>query len=168
MQPIDPAPVPDAPPAPLGVSTITSDNFADTAKDVLERALATGVIAVLTFWTTSGALNFTLTEAAATSGIVAFLTVVFTFIRQSTVQSFSNPYVDIMVRMGWTFLQVSGGLIVAASFDWGDFNSWTAAGSAGLASAFSLLKGWLAERFVSGTITPASMFKATKDQFARA
>jgi hypothetical protein len=153
--------IPVDPPAPeTGAIVITTGNAADTFRDVAERAIATAVITALTFLVTADGLNFTLSEGAFTAGLVAGWTVVFTFIRAATPQSFSNAYVDIMVRMGWTFLQVSLGLVMAATFNWGDFNSWMAAGSAGLAAALSLAKGWIAERFISNTITPASMFKA--------
>jgi hypothetical protein len=131
-------------------------------KDVLERAATSFVQAVLALVVVAqfSDFNTSFVRQLATAGLVA---------AASTLKTMSipkagfglTPAIDVLARATLTAVFAAAATITAsAGFDLFSVTAWQAVGVAAVAAAASVVKSWIAERFVQNTLTPASLAKA--------
>jgi hypothetical protein len=159
LAPAAPSPGPPARPdrANLGAARVW-------ALSTAERAFFTFVASFLSALTLGGAFSITAAGAALFAGASAALSVVTAAIR-SLHPPTDNKALDVVTRVGLTLLQAFAAAFLASSAGATHFSDWRAGALAGLAAAFTALKGTLAvqlngENAANGEPpTPASLIR---------
>lgn len=137
---------------------MNNQSFKTWALDTGEKAAATLIEAAIVY-----AVAATQVDSAFWKGLlVACVIAVVNVLKAAMTFWMPHPpsfYLDLLVRALWTFvISVLGSLASVVWFDLIDLNFWQGAATAGLVSALSVAKAFLA-RPRTNTITPASLLK---------
>lgn len=138
-------------------------SFTTWAKNAVERAAVSFGQAVVALVTFAGLSDFDISTAKAlvTAGLVGAAAAIKSTLLPT--QGFGwSPFIDMLSRAGWTFVQTAAVTIVAASatFDAFSASAWQVVWVSAGAAALSVFKSWVAERAVPDTLTPASLAPA--------
>ncbi len=147
-----------------------STTFPTWVKDTLERAAVTFLIAVLALLSADALTGFdaAFVDKLGTAGLVAGAAVLKNAVLPKSGLGLT-PLLDVIARSGWSAVQAGATVIAAdAGFAWYQATAWQAVSVAALAAAASGVKGYLATRMTTNTVTPASLITPSDRQFARA